>query len=163
MRSVTIALLGALLASCNAGHRKDFELNNHDFSSIAEAALTLIDPKGAITTIVMPPGIDPRARSALAKIKTVISPDQIPQSANFSLPGGYFVLQTFSISVADGKAEIDGKLGPVMRSMTAANMHDCGKNYTIAFSLEDGDWVSHAYKVASCDETRHWTPIDAGQ
>lgn len=162
MRAAVLSLLG-LLAGCNGalytrGHGRGFEVTDRDFRSIAKVAFKLIDPKDTITTVVVPPGTDPRARAALKSLKTLISPAQIPQSRDYKLPGGYFVVHDFTI--ADGEATLEGQLGPVTNSMTAANMPDCGRNYSIAFYIEGNDWVSHAYKMATCAESRHWTPID---
>ena len=162
MRIVTVLFFVCLAAGCaNYTYRKNFEVEDQDFHSIAVATFKLIDPQGTITTVVMPPDIDPRARAALKKMKALISAAEIPQSRNYVLPEGYFVLQTFEI--ADGEAMIAGQLGPVTRSLTAANIPDCGKIYTVAFYVQGADWVSHSYKIETCTESRHWVPIDAAQ
>ncbi len=166
MRSATVMFLICLLGACNGtqfrqGQKRDFPVNANDFSSIANRAFELIDPKDAISMIVVPSGIDPRARAALGKMKTLVSADKVPQSAEYTLPAGFFSVTIFSISVEDGSATFEGQLGPMGRAMTAANMADCGKIYTVDFYLEGDDRVSHAFKMATCSESRHWTPIKA--
>lgn len=164
MRIVAVLLSVMVLFGCSVTrNKKTFELNANDFDSIAEETFKLIDPKGAITIVAIPAGLDPRAQAALGKQKKIVQQSQIPQSANVVLPQGYFSLKAFTVSIADGEAEIDGQLGPVTRALTAANVPDCGKNYTVQFYLEDGDWVSHSYKLTTCDETLHWVPVDSGE
>ena len=166
MRLAIILFLTCLLAACNGArlrqdHKRDFPVNANDFISIANRAFELIDPKGTISTIVVPSGLDPRARAALAKMKTLVSANSVPQSAQYTLAAGFFAVTTFSISVEDGSATFEGQLGPVNRAMTAANMPDCGKIYTVEFYLDGDDWVSHAFKMGTCAESRQWTPIEA--
>jgi hypothetical protein len=139
-------------------HRQNLEVINPDFQLIAGATLKLIDPKDAITTIVVPAGTDPRARKALANFRKVISPAQVPQSVGYTLPAGYFLLQTFRIT--EGEALFEGQLGPVTTSLAAVNIPDCGKIYSVPFFLYGDDWVGRSYKVTDCSQSRHWVPID---
>ncbi len=141
--------------------RKNFEADQGDFNSIAKASFKMIDPNGAITTAVVSASIDNRARAALKRILTVVDATQVPSSQVYKLPEGYFLVQKFSI--ADGEAILEGQLGPVTNTLTAANLPDCGKLYTVVYYLEAGDWVSHSYKVTTCAESRHWVPVGAPQ
>lgn len=165
MRAIVPLLLLCLLVGCDGAkyrqsqHRENLDATEEDYFSLAQASFKLIDPKGAITTIVVPAELDPRARAALKKIAKLVSPSQIPSSQDYLLPAGYFSLQTFSIE--DGQSNIEGQLGPVTPSITAAGLPDCGKNYTVVFFLEGLDWVSHSYKITTCTESRHWVPVDA--
>ena len=166
MRVATGLVLICFLGACNGtqlrqDHKRDFPINANDFISIANRAFELIDPKGTISTIVVPSGLDPRARAALAKMKPLVSAPKVPQSGQYTLPAAFFSVTTFSISVEDGIAIFEGQLGPVSRAMTAANMPDCGKTYTVEFYLDGDDWVSHAFKMGTCAESRQWTPIEA--
>ena len=148
------------LPGCNgtqltAARMTNFEATQQDFDSIARAAFKIIESKGDVTTIVVPKGIDPRALAALRRVHpTVPSAPGAPGT----LPDGYFRVSAFSIE--DGEAHLDGQLGPVTGLMTAANMPDCGKGYSVSFYIEAGDWVSHAYKTTTCAESRHWIPLD---
>lgn len=161
MRVVVVALLCVGLVACNglqyqqAKRMKDFQVTQADFNSIAVAAFKLIDPKGDIETIVAPASLDPRARQALKNVHPVVA--AAPGPAN-TLPARYFLVREFIVD--EGVANLDGQLGPVTGLMTAANLPDCGKEYTVAFAIEGADWVSHTYKVATCAESRHWVPVD---
>lgn len=133
----------------------DFQVTQHDFDAIAVATFKLIDAKGEIGTIVAHASLDSRAREALRNVHPVVS---VAPGAPNTLPAGYFLVSTFKVE--EGEAHLDGQLGPVTGLMTAANMPDCGKQYSVAFYIEGGDWVSHAYKVSTCAESRHWAPVD---
>jgi hypothetical protein len=147
--------LGCNGTQLTAERMRDFEATQQDFDAIARAAFKIIESKGRVTTIVVPKGLDPRAADALRRVHpTVASAPGAPGT----LPDGYFRVSAFSIE--DGAAHLDGQLGPVTGLMTAANMPDCGKGYSVSFYIEAGDWVSHAYKTTTCDESRHWTPLD---
>jgi len=161
MRVIVTAFVCFCLAACNglqsqqAKRMSDFQVTQHDFDAIAVTTFKLIDAKGEISTIVAPASLDSRARQALRNVHPIVS---VPPGAPNTLPAGYFLVRTFSVE--EGEANLDGQLGPVTGLMTAANMPDCGKEYSVAFYIEGGDWVSHAYKVATCAESRHWVPAD---
>ncbi|MEO6689343.1 MAG: hypothetical protein ABIS07_04065 [Dokdonella sp.] len=133
----------------------DFHVTQQDFDSIARATFKLIDGRGDIGTIVAPADLDPRARKALKNVHPTVA---VPPGAANTLPGGYFLVTAFSVE--EGEARLEGRLGPVTGLMTAANMPDCGKEYSVSFYIEGGDWVSHAFKAATCAESRHWVPLD---
>lgn len=161
-RAIAVLVMLCFLAACDGmkyrqSLRQNFVVEDGDFYSIGVYAFKLIDPKGEITTIVTPPNLDPRARAVLKKIAKLVP--TAPQSPDLLLPEGYFVLETFNI--ADGEAMLEGQLGPVTKKLTAAGLPDCGRNYSVSFYLVGGDWYSPSYKVRTCDQSRHWTPIDA--
>jgi hypothetical protein len=161
MRLILTASACIALAACNGAaymqtkRMADFQVTQHDFDAIAVVTFKQIDAHGGIATIVAPASLDPRARQALQKVHPVVA---IAPGAPNTLPAGYFLVRAFS--VGEGEAHLDGQLGPVTGLMTAANMPDCGKEYSIVFSIEGGDWVNHAYKMSTCAESRHWTPVD---
>lgn len=166
IETATCLFLLCLMSGCaHYQWRPNFKVENSDFFLLAKASLAKIDPNGAISTVVLPRNIDPRVRAAFETIKRtrrierIIKPAEIPQSAQYTLPPGYFVLKEFEIQYR--VAEIEGQVGPVTRNITKAHMLDCGKTYTIMFGIESGDWVSHSYKVVTCDESRDWSPIGA--
>lgn len=160
----TAVLLCGLLTGCNgtearnarqASRMHDFEATASDFDAIARAAFRTIESKGDVSTIVVPKGLDPRALDALRELHPTVP--EAPGAAD-TLPAGYFRIRAFTIE--DGVAQLDGRLGPATGLMTPAGMPDCGKGYSVAFYLEGGDWVSYAYKTTTCNESRHWTPVD---
>jgi hypothetical protein len=162
---VTLAFLvcGAF-AGCNGQAARDarqmertgnFEATQWDFDVIARAALKTIESKGEVTTIVAGAHLGPQALSALRHVHPVVT---TVSALAGTLPAGYFRVTTFTIE--DGVASLDGQLGPATGLMTAANMPDCGRTYSISYHLEGGDWTSHAYKTSTCSESRNWTPAD---
>lgn len=164
MRTLIALLTAMLIAGCaHYNYRPNFKVEDYDFYALAKVGLDKIDPDGRISTVAVPSGLDPRIRSAYERLKHlkrltgVISASEIPQSPGYKLPPGYFRLEEFTIQ--NRIAEIKGQVGPVTRKMTGANMPDCGRIYTIIFTIESDDWVSHAYKVEQCDKSRHWTPV----
>ena len=161
MRRVGVVLLCIVIAACNGGITRqasrmtNFEATQQDFDSIARDVFRRIDPNHSVNFIVVPTSIDPRARKALESVHHIVPAAPGPPG---TLPAGYFVLHAFTIE--DGAAQVEGQLGPATGLMTAANMPDCGKNYSVAYYLDGGDWVSHSYKLGTCTESRHWVPLD---
>lgn len=160
---VTVAVfLCCGLVACNgmearqakqAERMMEFEATQWDFDSIARAAFKTVESKGEVTTIVASKGLDQRAVEALRHVHPIVT---MAPGAPGTLPVGYFRVTAFTIE--DGVAQLDGQLGPATGLMTAANMPDCGRGFSVAFYLEGGDWVSHAYKTTTCAESRNWTP-----
>lgn len=137
-----------------------------DFNAIADTTFTLIDPKGDIRMIVIPSTLDRRAVAALRRVRPVAPFVQAASTANEVLPAGYFLIRTFSIGEKEGNevaANVEGQLGPVTRTVTGANIPDCGKIYSVAFELTGGEWFSPSYKIETCAESRHWVPVDSSQ
>lgn len=161
MRVIIPVLIVCSLAACNGlqyqqtKRMTDFHVTQNDFDSIAVVTFKQIDAKREIHTIVAPPSLDPRAREALKHVHPIVA--AAPGPAN-TLPAGYFLVREFSIE--EGEANVVGQLGPVTGQMTAAHMPDCGKEYSIAFYIEGGDWVNHAYKATTCAESRQWVPVE---
>lgn len=161
MRIPGFLVLCLVFAACDGGavrqasRMTNFEATQQDFDSIARDVFKKIDPSRNVIFIVVPAGIDPRARKALERVHHVVPAAPGPPD---TLPDGYFSVHTFTIE--DGEAHIDGQLGPATGRMTSANMPDCGKNYSVAYYMEGGDWVSHGFKLRVCTESRHWTPLD---
>lgn len=162
---IAIALLAlCCLAGCDGTKYRQSQtrttaVEDGDFSLLAEAGFKQIDPKGEIKMFIIAAKIDPRAREALKKIAKILPQNQAEQIAECAVPEGVFIVREFSID--DGIATIDGTLGPVTCKMTAANLPDCGRNFTMQFFLQGLDWVNPSYKVRTCEQRRNWTPVDA--
>ena len=161
MRVIIPVLMVCSLAACNGlqyqqtKRMTDFHVTQNDFDSIAVVTFKQIDAKREIHTIVAPASLDPRAREALKQVHPIVA--AAPGPAN-RLPAGYFLVRAFSVE--EGEANVVGQLGPVTGQMTAAHMPDCGKEFSVAFYIEGGDWVNHAYKATTCAESRQWVPVD---
>lgn len=170
IRSLTRGLLSALMVSLIAAcsgemyakkRMANFRADQTDFDQLAIGAFKIVDPTGSIHTIAVPPGFDPRASLALRHVAKVVPSTSVPRSKDVLLPAGYFEMKEFSVE--DGVAMIEGQLGPVTNALTAANIPDCGKIYTVVYELEGADWVSHSHRIETCTESRHWVPIDETQ
>ena len=152
-----------LIAGCDGAQLRQtarmqhFEANENDFRLIAKTSFEMIDPKASITTIIVPPELEPRAVAALKTIAKVLPADRT--SADMTMPAGYFRMRAFSIE--DGVAFIEGQLGPVTNAMTPAGLRDCGTIFTVPFELRGGDWVSRTRKIETCAASRHWVAVDA--
>ena len=156
--------LALMMDGCDGGQIRQsarmehFEVQDGDFRLIAKASLDLIDPKGSITTVVVSPQLDRRARTALKAVaNVVVNDDQV--ASDGTLPARYFRVRTFTID--DGVAFIEGQLGPVTNTITPAGQRDCGRIYTIPIELIGGDWVSRSYKVETCAGGRDWVAVDS--
>lgn len=164
MKWLTI-ILSLSLAACDGAQMRhnarpdDSKTFDQDYHVIAVATFKLIDKKGEITTIVIPPGFDALRKNALKGIAKIVVSDDDPHRQGYTLPAGYFAMRTFTIE--DGIATIIGQLGPVTATITSVGLPDCGKIYTAQFFLENGDWASHSYKVETCAQLREWWPVDA--
>jgi hypothetical protein len=161
---ISAFLVCGSLPGCNGQAARDakqmermsnFEPTQWDFDVIARAALMTIEGQGEVTTIVVEGRIGPQALAALRRVHPVLSTAPGPVG---TLPAGYFRVTTFTVD--EGMGKLDGQLGPATGIMTAANMPDCGRTFSISYALEGGDWVSHAYKTSTCSESRNWTPLD---
>lgn len=113
----------ALLVSCAGLQRGKFAIVDSDFDAIAEMSLKKIDPHETITTIVVPADADPRARKALSRLRTVVTPAQVPSSNDVVLPSGYFLLHTFRVEL-DG-AVFEGQMGPVIARVQFSSAPRC--------------------------------------
>jgi hypothetical protein len=163
---LSVLLLGSLAACDGLQYRRQARevnpaINDADYQLIAVATFKLIDPKGNIKVIVIPPDLDARRKDALKGIAKLITSSDDPDRQGYTLPADYFSLQTFSIE--DGVATIEGQLGPVTGAITSVGLRDCGKIFNVGFYLEDGDWASHSYKIRTCDQLRVWWPVDSEQ
>jgi hypothetical protein len=164
MRVAVTLILICCLAACDGAKYRQSQtranpVEDGDFSLLAEAGFKQIDPHGEIKTFLIATKMDPRAREALKRIAKILPQNQAEQIGECAVPEGTFIVREFSIE--DGVATIDGTLGPVTCKMTAANLPDCGKNFTMQFFLQGLDWVNPSYKIRTCEQRRNWTPIDA--
>src|SRR5689334_12997685 len=106
---------------------RNFTVTADDFNVIADAAFKRIDPQEQIKVIVVPATLDPRALAALKRVRRVAPFEPAAPAATELLPAGYFLIRKFEIDATDTEpsASIEGQLGPVTRTMTAANLPDC--------------------------------------
>jgi hypothetical protein len=122
---------------------------NVDFSSVARGALAFIERDHSEVTLVVSPAIDARARVALNALRKTVTPDGVPRSEEYTLPKGYFLLRTFSIT-GDG-ATFEGALGPIDRRISQCDI--VGREEVHSISLHRhaaGIWIIGAYSYWVC-------------
>jgi hypothetical protein len=154
MNRALIALLCSALAACaHAGRRENrpFAQQEGDFGLIAGAALEIIERHAPVTEFVVPPGLDPHAREALAHRRKVVATSAGPAP----LPAGYFRVDIFRID-ADGAALFEGDLGPT----GCAAASPCGRNFSIPFVVNGDDWFNPSYKIIDYAQHREVIPAN---
>ena len=161
LRAAAILSGCALVSGCTQlipRDRQQFEVEDQDFAIIADASLKLVERTRPVIMFVVPPATDARAQSALKKLRAIVRREDVPKSADYALPEGYFVVERFDIE--DGAATFEGQLGPVTRAAEGKNLPGCGLRFSMAFYWEAKGWASHSYKILDCAKTRMWTPVD---
>ena len=157
-RWIAILVLYATLAACHTAYvcRSEICQRNKDYQYLADASLKYVEHVGPVSVFVVPSHLDRSARDALAEIRKVIDPEQMPPSASYKLPGGYFVVEKFHVDKAE--AVFEGTLGPVLQSATPGSADACGTAFSIPFELEGEKWASHSYKTRICSSTNRIVP-----
>jgi len=153
-------LLGVGLSSCASTYvfrDKQCQMRK-DLESLASVCLKLVEHTGPVTTVVVPIGFDSRAQRAFSELRPVVAPEQVPLSKEYALPQGYFELH--SLHVDDAGAVCSGTLGPALRPTMPGYADNCGAKITIPFSLEDGSWKNHSYKITTCSSSNYIVPKD---
>lgn len=138
--------------------RSNFQVEDQDFGLIADAALKMIERTHHVAAFVVSADTDPRARSALRKLRQVVAPEAVPKPAELVLPDEYFVIERFTIE--NSVAMVEGQIGPITKAAEGRNLPGCGLRFSMAFFWEIKEWRSHSYKVLDCAQPRSWTPVD---
>lgn len=160
-RLVALALICALSAACGQlvpRDRSSFRVEDRDFDLIAGASLKMIERTHHVAAFVAASDIDPRARTALEKLRPLIRPGDLPGSSDLALPDEYFIVERFSIE--DAVAQVEGQIGPITKAAEGRNVQGCGLRFSMAFFWEIDEWRSHSYKILDCAQIRSWTPVD---
>ena len=137
-------LSGALVALFLAGCASTSPEGSEDFLAVAKAALPQIERGQTDVKLVVGPSTDTRARSAMAKLRTVIELSEVPKRAGFSLPEGYVVIERFELS--KDEAVVKGHAGPVL----TGNLLSCGYYITVPLKRVAGRWIAEQAPVAVC-------------
>jgi len=134
------ALAVISLAACTLRVPDD----GNEFLAVATAALPQIERGQTNVKYLVEPSVDPRARLALAKLRTVVDRSEVPEVAGISLPRGYIVIQRFTLSADE--ALVQGQGGPVI----AGNRMSCRYYATVPLKRIAGQWVAEQVPVAVC-------------
>ena len=140
MKVVITLCLCLLLGGCDAYRARP----ESDFVAFARTALLEIEGCKCNDEFVyvVSTSIDPRARDALASMRKVVSPSQVPESAK--VPFSNFVeITKFQIIGDDGLVE--GKKDPY-----ESGRLNCGEGFSIPFKNVNGAWQALAETWTVC-------------
>jgi hypothetical protein len=113
-----------------------------DFASVALTAISKVEAQpyeaqvAAQLTYVVPSTIDPRARVALASLRKVVAPTDVPTFEEVSFPAGYFKVEAFQVS--GDTALFQGTQGPIYVN----NPLSCGRGISVPLHRSGGAWVA---------------------
>ena len=145
MKATALPILLILISGCSIAPLR----TSADYLAIAQTSLITVERGGgAVAAFVVPPSIGPQARSTLASLHKVVTPDAVPQSEQFILPKGYFTVKTFT--VVGNEATFVGTLGPLLRETGSVHVMSCGANFSFHFTRKNGSWQSDDVKWYVC-------------
>ncbi len=140
MKFVLAALVIAILQGCSSS-----PLDQEDeWLVVARAAQPQLERGQSDVTYIVPDTINPSARSALSKLRRVLSPSEVPTEPGFKLPKGYIVINRFEVS--GGSAVVAAQGDPVV----AGNRLSCGYYVNVPLKLVAGRWVAEQVPIAVC-------------
>src|ERR1700733_2124559 len=125
--------------------------HKRDLESLASACVRFVEHTAPVSVIEIPDGLSLAAQRALALTKPTIKLTDAPKSTEWSILPGHFVLAVFEAS--DEDANCTGTLGPALPQSVVGFADHCGIKFDIPFSVEDGQWASHSYKITECSST----------
>jgi hypothetical protein len=143
MKVVVTASLCLLICGCDAYRTRP----ESDFGTFASTALIEIEGCNCYVNArglvyVVSTSIDPRAREALASMRKVVSPSQVPEFSK--IPNSNFVeITKFQIIGDAGLAE--GKIDPY-----ESGRLNCGEAFSIPFKNVNGAWHALVETWTTC-------------
>jgi hypothetical protein len=156
MKAARVLLLSLAVTGCaHTGWRENqaFALQDSDWEMIAGNALNLIERYGAISHVVLSPGLDRRAVAALKKLRPVAASNEVERNGGRAVPAGYFLVEAFTID-AEGAAMFEGDLGPT------GCPSGCGRNFSVPYVLRGNDWYNPSLKIVDYSIRRDVIPVD---
>ena len=117
-------------------------------SAVFRVALTFITQSRGAVVVVLPTGLNERTRRAIRAVCDTIERKDVPETQDFSLPGGYFRLEDAAI---DGDlARVAGVLGPVPKPKPGVIMLACGTGYYIDLRVDGTSWKITSVMYREC-------------
>jgi hypothetical protein len=111
-------------------------------------ALTFITQSRGAMVVVLPTGMNERARRAIRAVCNTVERKDVPETTGFSLPSGYFLLEYAAI---DGYlARVAGVLGPVPKPKPGVIMLACGTGYYIDLRVDGTSWTITNVMLREC-------------
>ena len=120
-------MLLALLVGCA-------EPTTSDFNAVAEIAIRSIENGRPPLTYVLSEESDPRARTAIAALRDVVSVADVPKRQGVVLPGGYALLRGFLVRRTDATVSVlvgADRWGPLA----------CGSSIEVRLKVEAERWT----------------------
>jgi hypothetical protein len=118
------------------------------YSALARAALDQIETpqycarRNCNFTYVVPTSVDTRTRTALAAIRKVVAPSEVPESAKASLSNN---VEIDKIQIVGNTALVEGNLYPY-----GHNSLNCGEGFSFSFQYANNVWVPGQWRMRMC-------------
>jgi hypothetical protein len=147
---VSIAVCFSLLIGACAGSRNRLDSG---YLAFTHAALTQIegrqyrdcDAGNCKFTYVVSTLIDPRAREALASIRKVVAPSEVPASAKVLVVTSPNYIEIDKLQIVGETALVEGNYYPYRH-----NALNCGEGFSWSFKLVNDTWVPQQWHAYSC-------------
>jgi hypothetical protein len=141
---VSLIASACLLSACAGPNTKI----NGDYATVVESSLSFIERNSPVVAFVVSSSINSNARAALAAKRKIVLSNAVPQTAQFDLPEGYFVVKDFTVT--GDTANFSGKLGPIWHVTGPRDFGGCGANFTLPFVRTNGVLNSTTYHLVQC-------------
>ena len=93
-------------------------------------------------TYVVPTTVDPQARNALASLRKVIAPSDVPESAKVAFSSN---IEIDKLQIVGNTALVEGNLYPY-----GHNESDCGVGFSFPLKYVNNVWVPQQWTVRMC-------------
>lgn len=103
---------------------------------------------GKVEVFVIDPAIDDTTAAVLTRELRAIPSKQVPRTATFDLPAGYFLLK--SIRFRDDSATITGTMGPIPAPRDGVVLLGCGTTLLIDVTKTPQGWVGKVSSLIVC-------------
>ena len=131
-----------------AGPRQDSaQSRQSDLQSILSLGLGEVE-HGMPVVLVLSESLDAATRAAASSLRSTVPRTDIPVSAEYKLPGGFFLLDQVQVSGDAGL--FVGRLGPVPRQRPGILTDACGTGYRISMTRHAGQWTIGPIEMSVC-------------
>jgi hypothetical protein len=93
-------------------------------------------------TYVVPTTVDPQARNALASIRKVVAPSDVPESAKVAFSGN---IEIDKLQIVGDAALVEGNFYPY-----GHNSLNCGQEFSFPFKYINNVWVPQQWTMRGC-------------
>ncbi len=103
---------------------------------------------GKVEVFVIDPTIDEATAAVLTRELRAIPSKQVPRTATYDLPAGYFLLK--SIRFHDDSATVTGTMGPIPAPRDGLVLLACGTTLLIDVTKTPAGWVGKVSSLIVC-------------